>query len=121
MPHPVPDWNKSQLKTKRLELWEMPTMIQPVFLPFRSTDMLKTSDSKGRTCLHVAAENGHLEMCQVDKYYIYCGTISSTKITFEQISRYYLDKVQIWVGWTDRIGPLFIMQQNLALLTLLNY
>ena len=31
----------------------------------RSTDLLKATDSKGRTPLHLAADNGHFEMCQV--------------------------------------------------------
>ena len=31
----------------------------------RSTDLLKATDSNGRTPLHLAADNGHFEMCQV--------------------------------------------------------
>ena len=30
----------------------------------RSTSLLKISDAKGQTCLHVAAANGHYEMVQ---------------------------------------------------------
>ncbi len=30
----------------------------------RSTSLLKIADSKGQTCLHVAAANGHYEMVQ---------------------------------------------------------
>lgn len=31
----------------------------------RSTTLLKVTDQKGQTCLHVAAKNGHYEMVQV--------------------------------------------------------
>ena len=31
----------------------------------RSTKLLKVADEAGQTSLHVAASNGHMEMCQV--------------------------------------------------------
>ena len=33
----------------------------------RSTDLLKVVDAAGQTAIHVAASNGHYEMCQVIK------------------------------------------------------
>ena len=37
----------------------------------RSTDLLKVTDAAGQTAIHVAASNGHHEMCQVAKIYIF--------------------------------------------------
>ena len=31
----------------------------------RSTELLKVVDEAGQSCLHIAASNGHIEMCQV--------------------------------------------------------
>ena len=52
----------------------------------RSTTLLKLTDQKGQTCLHVAASSGHYEMVQIllgqGSDYTIVDNVSLTKLIF---------------------------------------